>query len=561
MKSLERISDRSTPSLPERRNSDQMSLILDPPIKRSPCEDKELNAGASNFVAESLAQPTHHDFRPETQPRPPFPGTLSYNSSSSNTPIPYKSFTPSVASGPIYANSFGSQDQTPQPRISRSHSTGLLELGSVPGHSQISSSTEFETYASRAPQYSQSSQATNSYAQHPEAAFEQTPFGYHAGNYYAPHTQPEPSVSYQTSNSAWNADNQFDFSPSQGLTAMTFSSSYDLLPMQWTENFENILAEGLEVNQEDRDTSGSTPSVEDEVDLSQHPSIRPPTSHPLAHDSPVLPPLTGSFAERQMPSDSEYLGYEYWDQRDMHRAVEKMEVLKASTILLQDNVRKLRGAGQPIPCRFGSALGNIRLSEDKRDDIKSVLDDTYAHTRLMYPSAQEPQRLPRLEIFNILLKSYFHNFHAQHPILHLPSLLPRDGSSGLDKKKDILIYAMCCAGAFRHAARPIQEYAKGMQELLRRTFNFHFEKDSRNVRDLQSMQAWHLCLFIGGWSGSARASEASQGSCAALDAMLRCGHLLDGQRGEWFEEEQKPVEQALKLNVGDCLSNEKRKSA
>ena len=111
----------------------------------------------------------------------------------------------------------------------------------------------------------------------------------------------------------------------------------------------------------------------------------------------------------------------------------------------------------------------------------------------------------------------------------------------LEKKKDILIYAMCCAGAFRHAARPIQEYARGMQELLRRTFNYHFERDPRNVRDLQSMQAWHLTLFVGGWSGSARASEFAQGYCGALDSMLRCGHYFDGQRGDWFEDEQKPV--------------------
>jgi hypothetical protein len=225
----------------------------------------------------------------------------------------------------------------------------------------------------------------------------------------------------------------------------------------------------------------------------------------------------------------------------MHGAVENMEVLKATNILLQETARKLRATANPWG--FGNQLSNIRLTEDKRDDIKSMLDDTNAHSRLMHPSEHaEAQRLPRLEIFNILLKSYFHNFHAQHPIFHLPSIIPRDGHpGGLEKKKDILLYAMCCAGAFRHAARPIQEYARGMQELLRRTISYHFEKDPRHIRDLQSMQAWHLCLFIGGWSGSARASESSQAFCGALNSMLRCGHYFDGQRGDWYEEDLRPV--------------------
>ena len=174
----------------------------------------------------------------------------------------------------------------------------------------------------------------------------------------------------------------------------------------------------------------------------------------------------------------------------MRGAIENMDFLKTTNILLQDNARKLRATAQP--CRYGNLLSGIKLIEEKRDDIKSMLDDTYAHSRLNSPSERDAPRLPRLEIFNILLKSYFHNFHPQHPILHLQSLLPRNGNSGLDKKKDILIYAMCCAGAFKHAARPIQEYARGMQELLRRTFSFHFERDPRNLRSLQSMQALHL---------------------------------------------------------------------
>jgi hypothetical protein len=240
-------------------------------------------------------------------------------------------------------------------------------------------------------------------------------------------------------------------------------------------------------------------------------------------------------------SKPDFLGYEHWDQRDMRGAVANMQVLKNSITQLHENTRKLRATAHSS--RYATLVSSIKLTEDKRDDIKSMLDDTYAHSRLMYPAEHEPPRIPRLEFFNVLLKSYFHYFHDQHPLLHLPSFLPQNGRpNSLDGKKDILIYAMCCAGAFRHPARPLQEYATGMQELLRRTFNYHFDRDPKNVRDLESMQAWHLTLFIGGWSGKVRAIEIAQSFCGGFDCMMRCGHEFSGNRGEWFDDEVLPVE-------------------
>ena len=335
---------------------------------------------------------------------------------------------------------------------------------------------------------------------------------------------------------AWGVENPFD--PS--LLANPFAN-VELIPPQWTENLENMVAEGLEPNI-DRESNSTPSNDEDSEGLSQsharvsHDKATVPTSHPTPMIPPTTPHHRGDDRDDRL---QEYVGYEYSNQHDMRGAIENMDFLKTTNILLQDNARHLRATAQP--CRYGNLLAGIKLIEEKRDDIKSMLDDTYAHSRLNSPSEREPPRLPRLEIFNILLKSYFHNFHPQHPIVHLQSLLPRNGNSGLEKKKDILIYAMCCAGAFKHSARPIQEYARGMQELLRRTFNFHFERDPRNQRSLQSLQALHLALYVGAWSGNAWTSESAQALCGQLDTMLRCCGWLDGQRGDWLEEELKEV--------------------
>jgi hypothetical protein len=403
--------------------------------------------------------------------------------------------------------------------------------------SQIPSS--MQTSDSYAPYGSQQSQSENvNVFPAPAHHFPMAQLGYGSEFFTA------GPVAMDSSILSWNIDSQFEI-PGQGLTANPFTTSYDPMAANWSEKFENMLAEGLEVSKDQRmeKESTSTSSVEDEREMSttpQPPSERPPrpTSHPSAPRSSTP---RSSELERRSRSQPEFVGYEYWDHQDMRTAVQNMEVAEPTKILLQDTARKLRNTGVAQPSRFSNMLSSVKVSEEKRDDIKSMLDDTFAHSRLMYPEEQDHPRLPRLEIFNILLKSYFHNFHPQHPLLHLPSLFKKGGEcSGIDKK-DVLIYAMCCAGAFCHAARPIQEYARGMQELLRRTFNYHFEKDPRNYRDLQSMQAWHLSLFIGGWSGSARATEEAQGACGRFDAMLRCGNFLDGQRGDWFEDEHLPV--------------------
>ena len=466
-----------------------------------------------------------------SQNRPSFQHSLSFGGTSSNNVVSGVHHNPSYLQTVTGVSNYSKSFHGPEPL----HSQEVIDQSALHPQSEgtISNSQNNMEYNSLSGHTTSYGTATPDIHSFVPQSNNMGPQGY-GSNFYVP--PAHSSFTYENHSLAW-IDNAFD----PTLAAIPFHMPYEAIGNEWTENLENMVAEGLEV-------SSGTPSGDDESGVSQLPP--PPTSHPTPAPPAAHTPHGVHFPATPRKIDDgkddnlqqEYVGYEYWNsQRDVRGAVENMDASKTAEILLQENARKLRATAQP-DCRFGNLLGNIKLTEEKRDDIKSLVDDTFAHSRLNNPSEKDLPRLPRLEIFNILLKSYFHNFHPQHPILHLPSLLPRNGvSAGLDRKKDILVYAMCCAGAFKHNARPIQEYARGMQELLRRTFNSHFERDPRNLRSLQSMQALHLAIYVGGWSGNPWASECSQSLCGLLNTMLRCGGWLDGYRGDWLEDELREV--------------------
>lgn len=530
----ERLSDRSTPSTAERRPSDH-GMLIDPPHTAG----SEERPASTGLIGDHVPPHSQHSFMSEPPSRPSFAHSLSFDSASPATSlanVPYKhAYIPPPPGLPTYSKTFGhgsepSHSQGEMVDRPDSHSIHSHRDSSIAADSQ-NNIAEFNSLTGQPTSFANSTSSIHSFVQPPEQMGHSQP-GYDS-NFYVPPSQATV-FHYESGPLAWSVDNPFD----QGLLAIPFSS-FDGISNQWTENLENMVAEGLEVNI-DRDST-STPSNDDDSEsaqLSQYEKMVP-TSYPTGSTQIVAPTPRRPDDGKDEGIQQEYTPHENWTQHDMRGAVENMDFLKTTTILLQESARKLRATAQP--CRYGNLLSGIKLTEEKRDDIKSMLDDTNAHSRLNFPSEKDASRLPRLEIFNILIKSYFHNFHPQHPILHLQSLLPRNGNCGLEKKKDILIYAMCCAGAFKHAARPIQDYARGMQELLRRTFNFHFDKDPRNLRCLQSMQALHLALYVGGWSGNAWASERSQALCGTLATMLRCSSWLDGEHGEWLEEELKEV--------------------
>ena len=535
----DRLSDRSTPSITERRDSDHMIMLTDP-LHGTPAIAEQ--SPSSHLVGDAIAvQSASQTYISDPQARPSFSHSLSYNSVSSAGSLqtdPYKQPFMPPYSRPYRGRpeSMHSQSDTPVMEKPEVHSIHNHPASTIASESQ-SNVNEFASLAHPS-SYPSSTGTPHSYVQHTEQiAHPQLNPGYDS-SFYVPPSQAASNIHYGPNHIDWHMDNPFD-THGQSFGSIPFSS-FEVLPMQWAENLENLVVEGLDVSIDRESTS--TPSVEEDPDPAQAAQSHDrsaPTSHPTA------PTLSAPVPRRPEECNDdrlqEYVGYEYSDHHDHRIAIDRMDFAKTTSILLKENARKLRLTAQPS-CQYGNRISGVKLSEEKRDDIKSMLDDAHAHARLNSPSEREAPRLPRLEIFNILLKSYFHNFHPHHPILHLPSLLPRDSvNSMLEKKNDILIYAMCCAGAFRHGARPIQEYARGMQELLRRTFTYHFEKDSRNVRNLQSLQALHLAIYVGGWSGSAWACELSQSLSGSLDTMLRSGGCFDGQRGDWLEDELKVV--------------------
>ena len=528
---VERLEGSSSPSLSERRDSEQ-PMVLDPP-RTTPTIRDDRTLSIASLAGESIeVQPTPHGGYAVD------PSSRQYTQSLGFTPSPSIPATP----GPTFKHPFvqPSFDQTAihtqSHAIEQSHAAARLSSSSAGAPRNLE---DFGSMTPHTTQFAAPIATHPQYMQHSSTMDHHNPFsgGYNSSFY----VQPGSTLGYESNAPSWSIDNPFEM-PVQGVHSLPFST-FDVIYPQMTENIERIVAEGLDVSV-DRESTKTPSDQDDSSNPSQHPHDKgAPTSHPGTTPVQTPAPVSESKDSKLQRSES-YLGYEYWDHRhDTTAAVANMDFKETTNILLQDHAKKSRLINHQSS--QASLLSNISLSEEKRDDIKSLLDDTWAHSKLNNPSKieKDAQRLPRLEIFNVLLKSYFHNFHPSHPILHLPSfLVGKDQKySGLEQKKDILIYAMCCAGAFKHTARPIQEYASGMQELLRRTFNYHFEKDPRNLRSLQSMQAIHLAIYVGGWSGNGWASEHAQALCGQLDTMLRCSGWLDGQRGEWLDEELREV--------------------
>jgi hypothetical protein len=95
-----------------------------------------------------------------------------------------------------------------------------------------------------------------------------------------------------------------------------------------------------------------------------------------------------------------------------------------------------------------------------------------------------------------MLKSYFFHFHDRHEIVHLPGLLDQSkGENVMDGKKNILILAMCCAGAVAHPNQELRQYATGLQELLWRSLNYESIGQKHGIS---------LCLFEGAAEKSVR---------------------------------------------------------
>ncbi|KAK5132326.1 hypothetical protein LTR08_009161 [Meristemomyces frigidus] len=101
--------------------------------------------------------------------------------------------------------------------------------------------------------------------------------------------------------------------------------------------------------------------------------------------------------------------------------------------------------------------------------------------------------------------------------IHVASFRP-------SKSKPELISAIIASGAVVSPLSGIQRFGYALQETTRLCLPKMFEKDNRLIRNLQSLQAFALCLDVGLWSGDRRVTEISESIFFPLVTMLRRGN-------------------------------------
>lgn len=158
------------------------------------------------------------------------------------------------------------------------------------------------------------------------------------------------------------------------------------------------------------------------------------------------------------------------------------------------------------------------LSTGDRDRILALLYQTQSRTRGVYNEKDIPI-FPSSVVFDWFIQLYFQHFHPQNPILHLPTFDPRTTET-------VLLLAIVTAGGLFAPQREVQRFANGLLEMLRRSMAYHFEADNTRTRQIQSIQAHHISLVLGCWSGNRRGME--------LAEAMRCTILSMFRRGAWF---------------------------
>ena len=160
----------------------------------------------------------------------------------------------------------------------------------------------------------------------------------------------------------------------------------------------------------------------------------------------------------------------------------------------------------------------IALSTGDRDRIIALLYQIQSRSRGLYNEKDNPI-FPSLVVFDWFIQLYFQHFHPQNSFVHLPTFDPHTTEA-------VLLLAMVTAGGLFAPQREVQRFAVGLVEMLRRCMASHFESDNTRIRQIQSLQAHHISLVLGCWSGNRRAMELSEA--------LRCTILSMFRRGGWF---------------------------
>ncbi|KIW00598.1 uncharacterized protein PV09_07796 [Verruconis gallopava] len=168
------------------------------------------------------------------------------------------------------------------------------------------------------------------------------------------------------------------------------------------------------------------------------------------------------------------------------------------------------------------ALLRFRLAEKiiPEPTSRSVCDRIY---RLVLDTCSPltPSSYIQTALNSNLVNALISRFLKSHSIsqlswIHIPSL------NFIDEPPELLL-AMLVAGASISPESGIRRLSNELYEPLRIATSGLFERDNRNIRDLQSLQTFALLLDIGIWSGDRRQMEISEGFSHVLNTMLRRG--------------------------------------
>ena len=89
-----------------------------------------------------------------------------------------------------------------------------------------------------------------------------------------------------------------------------------------------------------------------------------------------------------------------------------------------------------------------------------------------------------------------------------------------------LLAGMIASGAVLSPSEGVQRFGYALQETTRLCLPKMFERNNRDIRNLQSLQAFTLCLDVGAWSGDRRVTEIAEGTLLLLVTMLRRGNYF-----------------------------------
>jgi hypothetical protein len=340
---------------------------------------------------------------------------------------------------------------------------------------------------------------------------------------------------------SFTQDFDFGFGSWEVFAGSSDGTSPEKLIYGWdwtrTEELENL------ARNETRARNTPVPELQPDTNMEQQVMIQPDNAGSGTHSNGAFngavpvgsPPNEADHPLRSAYEESAY----YWKPRALDNVQDTNSMSNLLTLV--------EAAKEQSSLQLPSTVRINALSTGDRDRILALLYQTQSRTRGVYNEKDIPI-FPSSVVFDWFIQLYFQHFHPQNPILHLPTFDPRTTET-------VLLLAIVTAGGLFAPQREVQRFANGLIEMLRRCMAYHFEADNTRTRQIQSIQAHHISLVLGCWSGNRRGMELAEAMRCTILSMFRRGgwfsksgyrnaHIArvegtDAQWKEWIKEEEK----------------------